>query len=413
MINTQLSVTTQNAAQPSAPTEQPDSPLSNATATSQPSIATNHDSTVSKADKYGGGGESVTTHIDPATRSRADSKTEALALEQTQAARNLFYNPGPIAEQQLGMAANQLGELMDMMPNDEMRGAISARLIGNEGLMKGQSIQDVRSALSRVTQGAEASANDRGATVELMGGIGALFADTGATTGMQSRSQSQSEKLRDFLADHIPLLSDSNITEMKELGDSKVTGPLKSQQRKRPSPDAVPRFGMHDLGAQADKNLGIAPKNALGSVSWQLATIDKNKVASTAEPLSGHMSGSPSEALATFDALLGNQNEKPYVKAHTQTRSEAAENPSYVQKQAFHSQDEADVKSARAAWATGYLVATGFHSSVEVAESALKYSGQNPRPEAYSGTSDAADWLGDGAATAMIKELHESHSKTP
>ncbi|MEI8634311.1 hypothetical protein P4S72_24225 [Vibrio sp. PP-XX7] len=40
----------------------------------------------------------------------------------------------------------------------------------------------------------------------------------------------------------------------------------------------------------------------------------------------------------------------------------------------------------------------------------MKYTGQNPRPHAYQGNADATNWLGEGGATAMIKDLHESHT---
>ncbi|MEI8634312.1 hypothetical protein P4S72_24230 [Vibrio sp. PP-XX7] len=103
------------------------------------------------------------------------------------------------------------------------------------------------------------------------------------------------------------------------------------------------RIGMHDLGPKADQALGIPKEKAISGVSWQLATITKNKVDQTKEPLSGHMSGSPSEALAAFDALLGEK--KPYVSSHEQTQEAMGQSKGeFVQKTAFHNKDVAEAK---------------------------------------------------------------------
>ncbi|MEJ2419486.1 MAG: hypothetical protein P8Y45_21690 [Exilibacterium sp.] len=348
--------------------------------------------------------------INPASRSEHDMNTRQLALEQTKAARKVFYSPGEAAQRQLSGAAKKLVELMDNMETVGMKRALSARLTGPEGLLKGQSFEDVRNALSRVDQSTNATANDRTATIEIMGTIGSLFVDSNAITRMQPGSEKHVAALVEHLKDNIPNLSESSVKEMKALGGSKAVGPLKSEQRARPSNVPLMRTGLHDLGSEADKQLGISKKDTLNSISWQLATIDKSRVKDTTEPLSGHMSGSSSEALVVFDALMG--DEKPYISAYEKTKQEVSQNPSFVQKTAYHDKNIAEDKSARLALTTGYLVATGFHSAVEVAETALKYSGQNPRDVAYSSTQDAANWIGEGGATAMMKELFESHTAT-
>ncbi|MEI8634313.1 hypothetical protein P4S72_24235 [Vibrio sp. PP-XX7] len=241
MLNTNINVHSVTPTQPSQPAESSSGTLSNAHPIAAEPVTTTANLPMTESNRKGAIVLKDTTplhadKIDPASRSTTDKGTQTLALEQTKAARNLFYHPGKVAQEQLSAAAGKLGETLDEMPSDEMRHVISARLIGNEGLMRGQTILDVRAALQRVENRQGATANDRAATVELMGGIGALFADTGATTGMQSRSEKQANQLREYLAGKIPQLTKSHIDAMKELGDSSVVGPLKKQQRARPSP---------------------------------------------------------------------------------------------------------------------------------------------------------------------------------
>jgi hypothetical protein len=265
-------------------------------------------------------------------------------------------------------------------------------------------------ALRRVHLSPElASSTDRAAVIELMGGIGALFADTGATTGMGSRSKPQESELKNYLQQKIPGIVDA-IAAAKEFGDSAVVGPKKKSERTRPSSELVERCGIHNTGDAADRSLGIPGPESLARASFQVAHIDRGKVGRTTEPLAGHMSGSPTEALATWGALLGEKqsfNEAAYKTAHL-----AAKDPGYTQKRAFHdSGPEAEAKSARLAACTAYLIACGFHSSVEVMESALKFTGQNPRPVMIGADQDAGDSFGHGAATALICDLHKHHTE--
>jgi hypothetical protein len=350
------------------------------------------------------------SHINPARKSEVDSATHKLAFEQTRAARELLRAPGPAVRQQLSDAAGRLVQIIEAPGGDQHVAALGARLLGDEGIMKGRSTLDMKRALHRVHRYPElASSMDRAAVVELMGGVGALFADTGATTGMGSRGKQQESKLREYLRQKIPGI-DETIAAAKEFGDSAVVGPKKKAERTRPSSELVERCGVHNTGDAADRSLGIPNSESLAHVSFQVAHIDPDKVSRTTEPLAGHMSGSPTEALATWGALLGEK--QSFNEAADKTAHLAAKDPDYTQKHAFHdSGPEAEAKSARLAACTAYLIACGFHTSVEVMESALKFSGQNPRPAMIGADQDASDSFGHGAATALIHDLHRHHTE--
>jgi hypothetical protein len=277
---------------------------------------------------------------------------------------------------------------------------MGARILGAQGLMNNQTTTDLGNMIERVAEG-NGTATDRISLVALMGDIGALLADTGATTGVGDRNADDAGQLREAIREQFPSLSEENVERMKELGDSGVVGPNKSNERVRGSADLVARQGLHGLGALADKVLGVKEADAIPVVEWQEASISETKVNSTAEPLSGHMSGPPSEVLMVWDALVDGDKTQPYTHAHDRTVQQGS------QERAFQDVDIGEAKGARLAGATAMLVAIGFHSPVENIESALKYTGQNPRTDLIEGAQDdAAGSLGQGAATALFTELY-------
>jgi hypothetical protein len=344
--------------------------------------------------------EEIIHFVLPTIASTHGSETRTLATEASISARGLFYNPTDSFKGELSSAAEKLLEFYQALP-PEQQTAMGARILGAQGLMNNQTTTDLGNMIERVAEG-NCTATDRISLVALMGDIGALLADTGATTGVGDRNADDAGQLREAIRGQFPSLSEENVERMKELGDSGVVGPNKSNERVRGSTDLVARQGLHGLGALADRVLGVNEADAIPVVEWQEASISETKVNNTAEPLSGHMSGSPSEVLMVWDALVDGDNTQPYTQAHDQTVQQGG------QERAFHDVDIGEAKGARLAGATAMLVAIGFHSPVENIESALKYTGQNPRTDLIEGPQDdAASSLGQGAATALFTELYD------
>lgn len=86
---------------------------------------------------------------------------------------------------------------------------------------------------------------------------------------------------------------------------------------------------------------------------------------------------------------------------------------SIVRNQWTHfSAEEKAARLARVAGACAMEIGVEHHSAVEVAESALKYMGQDIRSVLTdAATEDAAHLLGAGAATDLITELFETQTR--
>ena len=264
--------------------------------------------------------------VDPSLRSTLDPLTRILAKKQTRAAREMLAKPSAEVKKQMGGAAEKLSAAY-LALGPQLQDALGARLFGEQGLMAktgaGENDQKAvqRAALGDILKrisaagtkgGGEASASDRSTLMALMGDIGALFTDTGATTGTV-REEGAGDKLREALAKLIgggksARQLQRNFARVKEIGGSEAVAPNKNAERVNPSVDLErppERSGIHDSGAEADAASATDKSNRLGSSKWAVAHISTDRVANTAEPFAGHMSGSPSEILQVWDMLLG------------------------------------------------------------------------------------------------------------
>jgi hypothetical protein len=354
------------------------------------------------------------THIDPAVRSSVNKETAELALSQTTAARNVLYAPGPVLKKELGAAASVLHELIGQLDTVDQE-ALGARLLGKEGLLSGGSPQALLGVLARVREdqngpvNANSTAHDRSAVIALMGDIAALYADTGATTGVGSRTHEQAETLRTNLRRLMAQRGlsepeDTVIREVQKFGGSSAVGPQKKIERTRPAADLTPRTGIHNTGELADNQLQIAPNQRIPGTKWDVAHISVDRVAATTEPLVGHMSGSPAEILQVWDMLLDDSHETQYLGT-LKNKDEKDWNP-----MSHLSAERQDQQRARVAGASAFLVGLGYHSAVEVAEGALIYMGQNLRGALDAPSQDAGHVLGHGAATSLMTELFEDQA---
>ena len=334
------------------------------------------------------------THIDPSMRSECCGDTRQLALVQTISARQALYQPSDILKSELSQAAGKLHQTYGALEGVDQQ-ALGARLFGSEGLITGQTPNDLLQILKRVDECPDyASGHDRAVVIAMMGDIGALFAATGATTGTD-RNEDASARLRESLrgalavAGLIPPTEESSGRVQQE-GGSNAVGPDKKTERSRPSAEHIDRTGIHNLGEEADEALGVPFEDRISTSRWDVAYIDFDRVADAVEPLVGHMSGSPAEILQTWDMLRGNQLEYQFLT-------------SYQQEQQL----------ARAAGASAFLVGLGYHSAVEVLEGTLRYTGQSIRHDGIlgAGQNDAGHLFGHGAATDLMSEFFQAHTR--
>lgn len=336
-----------------------------------------------------------TTRVDPSLRSNEDGSTRELALSQTMNARNMLYHPGEVLKDELRTAAGTLA-LFYRQRNAEERIAMGARLFGSEGLLPKQGPDDLQRALDRV--GAKnGSATDRAVVIALMGDIGALFASTGATTGVEGRTPEQSAALRTLIM-RMFNVSENDVLRVQRTGGSEAVGPRKAAERSRPDPqNKPPRTGIHDLGDQADELLKIPLDQRLPHSSWAVAHLAFDRVADTEEPLVGHMSGSPAEILQVWDMLRGVESSRQFFLPEGKTVHDLPP-------------EERDARLARAAGASGFLVALGYHSAVEVIEGTLLYTGQRIGDLVWR-DQDAAHLFGVDAATKLLNEMWEANTQ--
>lgn len=142
--------------------------------------------------------------VNPSVASDAPA-TRYLALRQTVAARNLLYRPGDNVRTQLSRAASNMKKVMAGLDEADLT-TLGTRLLGGDGILAGQGAEDMRAAVARVAEDdrdGAASATDRAVVLALMGDVGALYADTGATTGVEGRTEDAAARLRQNLARHV------------------------------------------------------------------------------------------------------------------------------------------------------------------------------------------------------------------
>ena len=333
-------------------------------------------------------------HVAPSMRSEVCGDTRQLALVQTISARQALYQPGETLKTELSQAAGKLHETYGSLEGVDQH-ALGARLFSSEGLITAQTPNDLLQILKRVDECPDyASGHDRAVVIAMMGDIGALYAATGATTGTD-RTEDASARLRESLrgalavAGLIPPTEESS-RRVQEEGGSTAVGPDKKTERSRPSAEHIDRTGIHNLGEEADEVLGVPVQDRISTSRWDVAYIDFDRVADTAEPLVGHMSGSPAEILQIWDMLRGDQLEYQFLTSHQQEQ-----------------------QLARAAGASAFLVGLGYHSAVEVLEGTLRYTGQSIRHNEIlgAGQKDAGHLFGQGAATELMSEFFQAHTR--
>lgn len=356
------------------------------------------------------------THTHPAGP-HSQNETKALAMKQTVYGRSVLYKPGDVLIDELGTAASVLHQVISNLRPDNQT-IIAARLLGEEGLLDGRTIADLLAAVQRVSKknnslsAQAASATDRAAVIALMGDIG-VFYSRPADAKVELMTELNSQLTIAGL--HVP--DESEMIIMRKTGGSPAVGPDKKVERKITASgsraDIAFRTGVHNTGLEADKVLGIAKQNRIPEARWPVFEISTHRIKETTEPFTGHMSGSPAEILQTWDMLCGVKGEGQYVGALTRNSAPQEGEKFRHPLSGFTSVEQAQ-RYARAAGASAFLVGLGYHSTVEVLEGILVYTGQNIRAEGTLSQSqrDAAHVFGHGAATDLITELFRTNTAT-
>ena len=369
-----------------------------------------------------------------------DPKTKALSLIQATAAKVLLHRPSSAVLEELRLVAGTLLNFLKVLSNE-----LSTALISKDGVIDKK---DTYCAARRVaTDSNNTTVTDFCVIFDLLRLIGALLLCTPdiVPPGMILH-EDIANQLRECINMFTRGMTPEQVHKNQCLGGSSILGPSKKPKKvgllegsRVLGPSNKPTIynvyiinndwarirefdkmntidGLHNNGIKDNKIANIPPTNTLPAVTSPLLIMGTSKVERTTEPLVSHISGSPTESLTAWDALMGDH--RPYTHCADETQEKV------WQKTSYHDNDATSrKKSARLAAITAYNLATGFHSSAEVLESILNYTGQNarftdsqskePPSQKYrmiKGELDAPDNFGEGAATALILELLKHHT---
>lgn len=395
---------TPSGMRPLSPTSAPLAPLSN----SESLLDTSKGLSPSKVEVTGISPLSHSLdHVDPRTHlppsiGQTDVATTNMAKEQTLVARHTLDRPNDILRGEVAKAAGQLHKIMSGLDADDQK-TLGTRLLGKDGLLKGGTTKTLMDALQRASDPTQANSaqatTDRRTVIALMGDIGALYADTGATTGVEDRTPDAAKRLRTNLDLQVQALdleppTKESIGRVQSLGGSSAMGPNKKTERKRE--DNV--SGILDNGIH-----GTGDKSWATTVRPTVTTIAKELLGKVTEPLEGHMSGSPAEILQVWDMLSGVPANEQYTKVSDMQKETRSLQPMDKLK-------DQNQRYARAAGAAAFLIGSGYHSAVENIGGVLEYTGQSVK-SVVKENGHAGDLLGHGAATDLIDELMSTNAE--
>ncbi|TFV28597.1 MULTISPECIES: hypothetical protein [Bradyrhizobium] len=347
--------------------------------------------------------------------------THKLSLKQASAARQLLYHPGDVLRREIAKAAGPLVRILMKLTDAELS-TLSTRLVSPGCLLADKSPNVLLEILERLIDDARheagrASATDRTAFISFLGDLGTFYADSKKSDGPFSLSTEQKQtflgRLSDLIAEEkLTAISDEVLKRVAKVSaGTGVVGPKKKAERKKIDTSSI-RRGLYNLGDEIDERLGVPEHTRIPPITWKPMLIKATRLLNLEEPLVGHMSGSPAEILMVWDMLCG-RAEGVYTAALDAHRNAINAGIGSAEPKDHFSAEEWAARLARLAGACAMQIGVGYHSAVEVAESALKYTGQDLRSVlADPATEDATRLLGAGAATDLITELFETQTKS-
>ena len=362
--------------------------------------------------------------IYPAHQARQGSVVRNLAFKQLFAARNLLHHPGEVLQREIAEAADNLLGITIKLSEGELE-TLTKYIVSPTGVLAGKSPKILIEILERLREGTRlgvgsAGAIDRAAFISILRDIGCLYADASKhkNNGLLSLSSEQKQALLGRMSNliaqaNLSPLSDEILKRVaKASAGTGVVGPMKQVERKK-ADAPLPRRGLYDLGDEVDDSLGVPAQMRIPSVFLAPMRIKAVRVLNNLEPFVAHMSGCPGERLMVWDMLRGERADQIYTGALDVHRNAMNAGLDRVGPLDRFGPEERKARLARVAGACAMLIGVGYHSAVEVAEGALKYTGQDIRSVLdNAATQDAAHLLGAGAATDLIVELFEAQTKS-
>lgn len=322
------------------------------------------------------------------------------ALEQTTAARNLFYSPNDKFSAEMANLSKKLAVLTEkFLP--ELTTLKDYRVLF-AGTLKGKTPADLVATIKRVADN-KADGNDRSSVMSFMGDLGTIIADyyTDDEKSKNASFKAVNEKIVLFLASL--KLRPINIAEIKEFKNERAGvhfGPNKRAERD--NGDLKARKGILETGTSADIKLKtVSAGKEINLVTWPLQLIERARLEDkkVTEPWAGHMSGSLPEILLCWDILLG---EDPLISVN---EAKIKANSKILGSEA---------REIRAVAAAANLIGLGFHSAMECIEPMDAYLGKYYRKEiAEAKGTDMAVLKGKGPdSTNYMKALMNKYTKT-
>lgn len=332
-----------------------------------------------------GKGETKTSPIDIKTQvylaDQKENKEFAAAaknaLDQTVAARKLFYKPNPQAIGLIKLVAkNLIGLYKKSKENtDGFKAFINTteqRQTTSAGTIQEYFNQSIKENFSKITvkttvtpkenalgklmdNMANPSPNDTLGFLGLLGDFGAAIQDTFGRKAPSADQKTFAELIKKSIknldaksAEIYSKYSPDNFYDSPDKKAQTKPGERKTcaKSKDEAKPNLAPRAGVMDTGAAADKQ--INPTKALIAVGWPWQTVPtKLTEFCKIEPWAGHVSGSFYE----LEFLLELFSQTPDKDGNFDA-SKAADK---------------DTRNAAIAWGSAFLIATGMHTSIEVA----------------------------------------------
>lgn len=286
---------------------------------------------------------------------KATPNQKKLALDQTTRARNVLYQPNSVIVDLISQLSEKLLKLSQELDFEKLKDG--TRVLDTNGFIEGKSLEDLQRILNRLIE-KKGDSNDRVTMMNLLGDVGTALLDYSpnnktivANAALKIIGKDQS------------YLTETYIKNLKKAKNVKV-GPnkKKSDPIERKDGNFSQRKGILEKGEAADKNLiSIRKDSSINGAKWPKQLIEETRL-NTQEPWAGHMSGSIVEVLAAMDLFTGEDPLKPYP-----------------QPLAKDSKLNTPARQAKAALASSWLIAVGFHSALEVYDTVKAYLGDDLR----------------------------------
>lgn len=370
-------------------------------------IACNFEASKMKRLQKGGGDEALPTvsgnneFIDP--REHTNPMARDLALKQTIWARNLIYYPNEILSTQMKLAGKGINNFLeflttksdmegqaDVQESGEILGETLGMRILSGGILKGKPYSELKRVFEKFAENLDVTANDRMVLIAMLGDFGVLALET-SSEGRDAVLSARYARILQKFASFCKSVQDVNCLSPgeKEIINPERTsahvGPFKIQERKKKACES--RTGIFNLGKQADEMIGVVVAKRIHETSSPVMAINKRRLG--CEPWAGHMSGSPTEILYAWDIFT---KEPPLISFQSHIiDSLPLDTPQ---------------RQAKAAAASAFLVAAGYHSAIECVEATYAYLGNDFRATGrIASGQNAAHSFDNGVATQMFVNI--------